>query len=223
MSNGHVLLATASEQVLGNDETSADIEWDGLSIVGNTLGPVDSCDVGMMVATSFQEITTGSRAEGISLGDVRIEDNDIHCATGVILSPAVNFGSNAVGEGITLEGVVVASNRFHVDDVALLAAGGRVIETILGGAESSPDAVVRDNLFDGLTVEGNELRSGRALVWVYGGLIDGAPGRASANELRGLAIGENDVGDAVVCRAVADESGSEGGRASDNRVDTSAC
>lgn len=223
MSNGHVLLATASEQVLGNDETSADIEWDGLSIVGNTLGPVDSCGVGMMIATSFQEITTGSRAEGISLGDVRIEDNDIDCATGVILSPAVNFGSAAVGEGITLEGVLVASNRFRVDDAALLAAGGRVIETILGGAESSPDAVVRDNLFDGLTVEGNELLSGHALVWAYGGLIDGAPGRASANELRGLAIGENDVGAAVVCRAVADESGSEGGRASDNRVDTSAC
>ena len=77
----------------------------------------------MMIATSFQEITTGSRAEGISLGDVRIEDNDIDCATGVILSPAVNFGSAAVGEGITLEGVLVASNRFRVDDAALLAAG----------------------------------------------------------------------------------------------------
>lgn len=223
MSNGYVVLATASEQVLGNDQVSRDIDWDGLSIVGNTLGPVDSCDVGMMVATSFQEITTGSRADEISMRNVLVEDNDVDCATGVVLSPAVNFGSDALGQAMTLEDVTVRANRFEVDDAAVLAAGGRVVETILAGAESSPLALVRDNVLEGLAVDDNELLSGQALVWAYGGLIDGAPGRAIDNDLRGLAIGGNDIGAGIRCRAIADESGAHGGRATGNDVDASTC
>lgn len=223
-SNGHVVLATASEQVLGNDMRSHDIDWDGLSIMGNTMGPVDACDVGMMVASSFQEITTGSAATAIAMSDVLIEDNAITCDAGLILSPAVNFGSGAIGEGISLDDVTVRANRFEVDSFGALVAGGRVIETILGGAESSPDALVRDNTFTGLSVDANDLTSGRALLRAYGGVVAGAPGRAVGNRLLGLQVGDNRLADgAAACRVVVDEPGRHGGSARGNQVDPDPC
>ncbi len=223
-SNGHVILATASEQVIGNGMDSSGIRWDGLSISGNTLGPADSCEVGMMVASSFQEITSGSQADDIAMGGVLIEDNEIDCAAGVIVSPAVNFGSGATGEDISLEDVTVRANRFEVDDAAVVAAAGRVIETILGGAESSPDALVQNNTLDGLVVVDNDLRTGQTLIRAYGGLLDGAPGRAIDNQLLGLEVGGNTIPDgAQDCRVVHDEPGRHGGRAQGNRVDAVGC
>ncbi len=201
--SGYVVLVTGVENVSGQNLLSENHVIRDVSIHGNTIRPVNDCGIGILVMSSFTEMSSGSALDN-RVEALDISANEIHdCELGILVTPMLNWGAAGASMGNSMENVTIIENSITGARTGIIASGGTILANELG-LEDSPEATVAGNYLRGLEISRNSLGSTQEGFALYGGAAIEAPGSVTQNELVAARALSNTVpADIPLCTAAA--------------------
>lgn len=221
--NGYLVFVPAVEVLLAGSTPSSDVTMDGVSITGNTLGPIVDCVVGITTITAFPELG-GSTVSNASMKNVEIADNTVTgCDWGALATPVYNVGAPDASSGNTLQGLRYERNRIEQASMGIVIAGGTLAADDFGGV-----AGVESNSVSGVVARDNRFAATDLGILLAGGFASGsASGYVSQNTVEVDAIEGNEHSDDnsnPVCQLRQDAGDGAGATVTGNQVlGASAC